>query len=227
MRGRKSRRLTLLPDDVPILRGVAQSRRLAWFQVQHARIVLGVALREPIGALAARLECDPATIWRVCRRYERGGLRSLLLDDPRLGRPQEFSPLATNPDRGVGLLGADRRRTAHHPLDQPGSGSPGSRRWSGRRYQPPHCETHLARRGFAASSHALLEDHTPRCPVQRTGRESALVLRPGRAFGPSGHLDRGAWMRFRTTKCWRGTPFGGLSRASSNSGSSSTRVTGR
>src|SRR5207248_2797484 len=78
MRGRKPRRLTLAPADVPILHGVAHSRRLAWFQVQHARIVLGVASGEPIAALAARLECDPATVWRVCRRYERGGLKALL-----------------------------------------------------------------------------------------------------------------------------------------------------
>jgi hypothetical protein len=35
MRGRKSRRLTLSPADVPILHGVAHSRRLVWFQVQQ------------------------------------------------------------------------------------------------------------------------------------------------------------------------------------------------
>jgi hypothetical protein len=190
MRGRKPRRLTLSPADVPILHGVAHSRRLAWFQVQHARIVLGVASGECIAALAARLECNPATVWRVCRRYERGGLRALLLDDPRLGRPQVFSPLAARSDRGVGLPGAGRRRTPHHPLDQPGSGSPGGRRRSGRRHQSPHREASLARCGFAAASHALLENHTARCPVQGAGRESTLVLRPGRAFGPPGHLGR-------------------------------------
>jgi transposase len=65
---------------------------LAWFQVQHARIVLAVAAGEPIQAVAARLECDRATVWRVCRRYEQGGLRELLLDEPRVGRPQEISP---------------------------------------------------------------------------------------------------------------------------------------
>ena len=90
MRGRNPRPLILAARDVPILQGVARARRLAWFQVQHARIVLAVAAGEPIGAIAARLECDPATVWRVCRRYEQGGLKSLLLDCPRLGRPQEI-----------------------------------------------------------------------------------------------------------------------------------------
>jgi len=72
---------------------VAHSRRLAGFQIQHARIVLAVAAGEPIQAVASRLECDRATVWRVCRRYERGGLKELLLDDHRVGRPQEISPL--------------------------------------------------------------------------------------------------------------------------------------
>src|SRR5712691_8720010 len=110
MRGRKPRPLTLAAPDVPILQGVARARHLAWFQVQHARIVLAVADGEPIQALAARLECDPATVWRVTRRYEQGGLKSLLLDCPRLGRPQEISPPPACSNRRVGLPGADRRR---------------------------------------------------------------------------------------------------------------------
>src|SRR5215468_12615279 len=113
MRGRKPRPLTLSAADLPILQGVARSRRLAWFQVQHARLVLAVAAGEPIQAVAARLECDRATVWRVCRRYEQGGLKELLLDDPHVGRPQEISPPPARPNRRTGLLGADRRRTAH------------------------------------------------------------------------------------------------------------------
>ncbi len=69
MRGRKPRPLTIADADVPILQGVARSRRLAWSQVQHARIALAVAAGEPIQVVAARLECDRATAWRVCRRY--------------------------------------------------------------------------------------------------------------------------------------------------------------
>src|SRR3954464_8044416 len=117
MRGRKPRPLTIATADLPILQAVARARRLAWFQVQHARIVLAVAAGESIGAIAGRLECDPATVWRVCRRYEQGGLKALLLDEPREGRPQEISPPAACSNRRTGVPGADRRRAAHHPLD--------------------------------------------------------------------------------------------------------------
>src|SRR5262245_827766 len=85
MRRRKPRPLTIAAADRPILEGVARHRRLCWFQVQHARIVLAVADGEPIQVVASRLGCDPSTVWRVCRRYEQGGLRKLLLDEPRLG----------------------------------------------------------------------------------------------------------------------------------------------
>src|SRR6266496_2540234 len=114
MRGRKPRPLTVALADTPILQAVARCRRLAWFQVQHARIVLAVAAGEPIQAVASRLECDRATVWRVCRRYERGGLAKLLLDDPRLGRPQEISPPPARPDRRTRLPGARRRGAAPH-----------------------------------------------------------------------------------------------------------------
>ena len=116
MRGRKPHSLAVADADIPILQAVARSRRLAWFQVQHARIVLSVAAGEPMHAIAARMECDRATVWRVCRRYEHGGLKDLLLDDPRVGRPQEISPPPACPDRRTRLLGADRQRVAHHPL---------------------------------------------------------------------------------------------------------------
>src|SRR3954453_10735540 len=103
MRGRKPRPLTIAAADLPILQGVARARRLAWFQVQHARIVLAVAAGESIGAVADRLECDPATVWRVCRRYEHGGLKALLLDELRVGRPQELSPPPASPNYQAGL----------------------------------------------------------------------------------------------------------------------------
>src|SRR4051794_6233614 len=88
MRGRKPRPLTLAVHDRPILEAVAHCRRLAWFQVQHARIVLAIADGERTQDVAARLACDRATVWRACRRYEHGGLSHLLLDDPHIGRPQ-------------------------------------------------------------------------------------------------------------------------------------------
>jgi len=81
--------------DRPILEAVARGccRHLAFFQVQHTRILLAVAAGERTQAIASRLECDRATVWRVCRRYEQGGLKQVLLDAPRVGRPEELSSL--------------------------------------------------------------------------------------------------------------------------------------
>jgi transposase len=93
MSGRKPRPLTIAQADADILRTVARSRHLCFYQVQHARIVLAVAAGEPIQSVADRLECDRTTVWRACRRYEQGGWKERLLDEPRLGRPQEISPL--------------------------------------------------------------------------------------------------------------------------------------
>src|SRR5947209_19588546 len=93
MRGRKPRPLSIPAADLPILQAVARARHLAWFQVQHARLVLAVAAGESIGAIADRLECDPGTVWRVARRYEQGGLKALLLDEPARAVHRRFPPL--------------------------------------------------------------------------------------------------------------------------------------
>jgi transposase len=93
MRGRKPRSLTLAPGDLPLLQEVAQSRSLPFFQVQHSRVVLAVAEGQRVQTVASRMQCDPSTVWRLCRRYEQGGLAQLLADLPRCGSPQQISPL--------------------------------------------------------------------------------------------------------------------------------------
>ena len=191
MRGRKPHPLTVAATDAPILRAVARSRHLAFFQVQHARIVLAVAAGEPIGSVAARLECDRATVWRVCRRYEQGSLMELLLDEPRLGRPQEISPPPASPDRSTGLPGAGRRGPAHHPLDQRGSRPPSESRRHRRRRQCANRPADPRRRGLAAAPHPLLEDDPPRRAVQTAGGASPLVLCQCGTAGPPGYLGGG------------------------------------
>ncbi len=160
MRGRKPLPLTVANADAPILQAVARSRRLSFFQVQHARIVLAVAAGEPTQSVASRLECDRTTVWRVCRRYEQGGLNHLLLDAPRLGRPQEISPPAARRDRRTRLSGAHRRGSAPHPLDQCGPYSASHNRRHCRYHQPAYHPTHPRRRGLAAAPHTLLEDES-------------------------------------------------------------------
>ncbi len=118
MRGRRARCLRINPHDLAILESVAHGRQLPSFAVDRARIVLAVAEGASIASLAALMRCDPATIWRTCRRYETGGLEKLLQNEPRTGRPQNISPSAACPARGAGLHGAHRTRFAHHALEQ-------------------------------------------------------------------------------------------------------------
>jgi hypothetical protein len=109
MRGRKPRPIVLLAPDLATLESIARSRRLPWYQVQHARIVLAVAAGEPIQEVAYRMECDPATVWRVCRRYEQGGLKQLLEDAPRPGRLPRIAFSPPEPEAYSGMHAADRQ----------------------------------------------------------------------------------------------------------------------
>lgn len=93
MRGRKPRPFSLDPADRATLHQVARSRTLTFLSVEHARIVLAVADGQRIQDVARLHQCDPATVWRLCRRYEQGGLPRLLNDLPRCGCPQRISPL--------------------------------------------------------------------------------------------------------------------------------------
>ena len=93
MRGRKPLPLSLAPGDRPILQEVARSRSLPFYQVQHARVVLAIAEGQRVQEVAAWMRCDPSTVWRLCRRYEQGGLDRLLADLPRCGSPPQISPL--------------------------------------------------------------------------------------------------------------------------------------
>jgi hypothetical protein len=47
--------------------------------------------------LAKKFELTRVAIWKLCRRYEEGGIGAIF-DAPRTGRPWEISPLATGRD---------------------------------------------------------------------------------------------------------------------------------
>ena len=95
MRGRRPESVTLAKRDQEILHAVAHGGSLPWFAVQRAKIVLASAAGERPSSVATRLECDPATVWRACERYRRGGLASLFADGRRgnPGRPELISPV--------------------------------------------------------------------------------------------------------------------------------------
>jgi hypothetical protein len=107
MQGRKPRGLSLAAHDVSLLERIARSRILPWFQVQRARVVLAIAGGERVQTVAFQMQCDPSTIWRLCRRYEQAGLEGLLAEAPRGGHPTEISPPAARSDRATGLSGTD------------------------------------------------------------------------------------------------------------------------
>jgi transposase len=95
MRGRRPEPLTIASPDADTLRAVAHSDSLPWFQVRRARIVLALAAGERRRPLAARLDCDEATVWRTCERYRREGIAALFADGRQghSGRLEEISPV--------------------------------------------------------------------------------------------------------------------------------------
>jgi transposase len=95
VRGRQPENLTIARRDQAALHSVAHSGSSPWFQVQRAKIVLAISTGERQGSVAARLECDEATVWRACQRYRQGGLACLFADGRQgnAGRPQLISPV--------------------------------------------------------------------------------------------------------------------------------------
>jgi hypothetical protein len=83
MRGRKPRRVTIFPSDLAVLRWIARGENLPSYQVQRARIVLAIAAGARTQRVASDADCDEATVWRICRRYEEMGLSGLLADGRR------------------------------------------------------------------------------------------------------------------------------------------------
>lgn len=103
MRGRKPHVLQIAPDDKPLLQQLARSQTRPWYQVQHARIVLAMAAGERVQAVASQLQCDPSTVWRVCRRYEQTGMAGVVERTPRAGHPLRISPPAAGANYPTGL----------------------------------------------------------------------------------------------------------------------------
>jgi len=95
MRGRRPEKLGLARQDADALHGVAHSDSLPWLQVRRAKIVLAIAAGERRCSVAARLECDEATVWRTCQRYRQEGLASLFVDGRQghSGRLQQITPV--------------------------------------------------------------------------------------------------------------------------------------
>ena len=118
MRGRKPRRVRIATSDISTLQQVARSRMLPWFQVQRARVILAVADGERIQTVALQMQCDPSTVWRICRRYEQGGIERLLSEALREGRMQQISPSTESTNCSTRLPGTYCQGPAYHSLEQ-------------------------------------------------------------------------------------------------------------
>jgi hypothetical protein len=108
VRGRKPRDIVLDAQDRRLLQGIARSRTLPWFQVQRARMMLAMADGERVQTVAMQMQCDPSTIWRICRRYEQAGLPGVLTEASRTGHPTDISPSGARANRPTRLPGASR-----------------------------------------------------------------------------------------------------------------------
>jgi hypothetical protein len=99
MSGRTPEKFVLKRKDRARLLALLRDGQTPLKVARRALILLGRANGEQaIAALEEKVEQDRATIWRVCARYEAGGLETALYDAPRSGRPRVFSPQRASDD---------------------------------------------------------------------------------------------------------------------------------
>jgi len=98
MRGRKPKPLKLKRQEVTELQSLLRDGHTPQRVALRARILLARANGERVEQVAAKVEQDPATIWRVCERYDLGGLPAALYDATRSGRPRTFFQPPTQAD---------------------------------------------------------------------------------------------------------------------------------
>lgn len=99
MGGRHPDKFVLKRKDRAVLLEVLRDGRTPLKVARRALILLGRANdQQSIATLEEKVEQDRTTIWRVCERYEDGGLDTALYDAPRSGRPRVFSPASTPED---------------------------------------------------------------------------------------------------------------------------------
>ncbi len=106
MRSRLPQHLELKASDVAILRRIARSQALPWYQVRRARTVMGIAAGERVQTLAEQLHYyTPQTVRQICQRYERQGLAGVLARPNRPGGPFVISPSAARAHCSTDLSG--------------------------------------------------------------------------------------------------------------------------
>jgi hypothetical protein len=98
MRRRPPHLIELSQQDRQELASLVRDGRTEQRVARRAHILLAMADPEIIvEQLAKKFELTRVAIWKLCRRYEEGGIGAIF-DAPRTGRPWEISPLATGRD---------------------------------------------------------------------------------------------------------------------------------
>jgi len=93
MAGRKPDKLVLKAKDKAFLLELLRDGHAPWKVVRRTQILLGrTDEQQSVVSLGEKIGQNTATIWRVCERYRRGGLKAALYDASRSGHPRVFSP---------------------------------------------------------------------------------------------------------------------------------------
>ena len=91
MSGRMFHPFKVKAKDISKLHALLRRGKTEQRVAQRARILLNRHVQEHVDTVADQIECDRATVWRVCHRYAERGLDTLY-DASRSGRPREISP---------------------------------------------------------------------------------------------------------------------------------------
>jgi hypothetical protein len=99
MRGRKPSKFKLNSKDKTFLRKLLRNGQTPLRVARRAQILLGRdSGQHRVVSLGETFEQDPATIWRICERYRKLGLKAALYDADRSGRPPVFFRKGTQGD---------------------------------------------------------------------------------------------------------------------------------
>lgn len=158
MRGRKPHLISLSEAERMELQRFIGSGKTEQRIARRARILL--AMEDPqirVEELAKHLEITRIAIWKLCRRYEEGGIKAIY-DAPRSGRPRVFSPLGESSDRAACLLRTSRHRTGNDSLVNKEFGEGSSREGDSPKDIAFHSLPGLEDSGPATSSQSVLEN---------------------------------------------------------------------
>lgn len=108
-------RILLSEQERAVLERTARAEKLAFQDVQRARIVLYAAQGVPDTEIAERLDTSAGLVGRWRRRFFHERLDGLK-DKPRAGRPRRFPPGAGRRGQGDRVRVADHARPAARAL---------------------------------------------------------------------------------------------------------------